>query len=262
MARVRDRRRDASVALGRCDAALRERRKVVGVNDEVRDARMLRVLLEQFFQDGDRLELVSVAHVGLRGRRLQGQRIENLYLVVVGVALRHLLHRAVVGAQAGLDVGLVMISVVSANRVDPAALAIRLRANLARLLQRNPGRVGILARRRPAQRVAEQIHRNAPIGDGATGILLEDTLEHAARDHEPVGMDHRDTALELRLHLRIAGGRETQRTKLLLLLLGEGAGGERRRDQACGAQRPSRLPLHRALLRLADKGRNGRLKLS
>jgi len=43
-------------------------------------------------------------------------------------------------------------------------------------------------------------------------------------------MDHRDTALELRLHLRIAGGRETQRTKLLLLLLGEGAGGERRRD--------------------------------
>jgi hypothetical protein len=29
-----------------------------------------------------------------------------------------------------------------------------------------------------------------------------------------------------------------------------------------GAQRPSRLPLHRALLRLANKGRNGRLKLS
>jgi hypothetical protein len=28
VARVRDRRRDASVALGRCDAALRERRKV------------------------------------------------------------------------------------------------------------------------------------------------------------------------------------------------------------------------------------------
>src|SRR5499427_7567356 len=176
---------------------------------------MLRVLLEQLLQDGDRLELVSVAHVGLRGRRLQGQRIENLYLVVVRVALRHLLHRVVVGAQAGLDVGLVMISVVSANRVDPAALAIRLRANLARLLQRSPGRIGILARRRTAQRVAEQIHRYAPIGDGATGILLEDSLENAARDLEPVGMDHRDTALELRLHLRIAGGWEAQRAKLL-----------------------------------------------
>src|SRR5262249_2121513 len=95
---------------------------------------MLRVLLEQLLQDGDRLELVSVAHVGLRGRRLQGQRIENQYLVVVRVALRHLLHRAVVGAQAGLDVGLVMISGVSADRGGPGALAIRLRANLARLL--------------------------------------------------------------------------------------------------------------------------------
>src|SRR5262249_21739840 len=78
------------------------------------------------------------------------------------------------------------------------------------------------------------------------GILLDDALEHFARDQEPVGMDHRDAALEFRLHLRIAGGREAQRAKLFLLLLPKGAGGEQRRDETCGPQCPSWLPIHRA----------------
>ena len=58
VARVRDRRRDAGIALGRRDPTVRERREVVGVNDEVRHARMLRILLEQLLQDGHRLELI------------------------------------------------------------------------------------------------------------------------------------------------------------------------------------------------------------
>ena len=58
MARVRDRRSDAAITLGRGDPPIRQRREVVGMNDEVRHARMLRVLLEQLLQDGDRLELV------------------------------------------------------------------------------------------------------------------------------------------------------------------------------------------------------------
>ena len=200
---------------------------------------MLRVLLEQLLQDGDRLELVFVGDVGLRGRRLQRERIDDLHLVVVGIALRHLLHRLVVGAQAGIDIDLVVIAEVGAQRVYPAALAFRLRSDFAGLFERGPGGVGLRARWRSDQRVAQEVHRNAPIGDGATGILLQDALKHSARDQEPVGMDHRDAALELRLHLRIAGGREAQRAKLLLTLLPGGAGGEQRRDETCGTQRSS-----------------------
>ena len=67
MARMRDRRRNAGIALGRRNPAIGERRNVVGMNDEVRDAGMLRVLLEQLLQDGDRFELVRVGEIGLRG---------------------------------------------------------------------------------------------------------------------------------------------------------------------------------------------------
>src|SRR5262249_17119555 len=132
---------------------------------------------------------------------------------------------------------LVVVAEVGPQRVDPAALAFRLRSDFAGLFERGPGGVGLRARRRPDQRVAELIHRNAPIGDGATGVLLEDAPEHPARDQERVGMDHGDAALELRLHLRIAGGWEAQRAKLFLTLLPKGSAGEQRRDETGGTQR-------------------------
>src|SRR5205823_8372590 len=143
--------------------------------------------------------------------------------VVVGIALRHLLHRLVVGAQAGIDVDLVVVAEVGAQRVYPAALAFRLRSDFAGLFERGPGGLGLRARWRSDQRVAQLIHRNAPIGDCATGILLEDALKYSARDQEPVGMDHRDAALEFRLYLWIAGGREAQGAKLLLPFLRKSA---------------------------------------
>ena len=147
---------------------------------------------------------------------MQGERVDDLHLVVIGIARGHLLHRLVVGAQADVDVDLVVVSEIGAQCVDPAAFALRLRADFERLFERGPGGVGLCARRRSDQRVAELIHCNAPIGDRAIGVLLEDALKHSARNEEPVRVDHRHAALELRLHLGIAGGGEVQFAELLL----------------------------------------------
>ena len=132
--------RDARIAPGGGNALFRERVVVVGMNEEMRHARMLRVLVVQLFQNCRRLDLVGIGRVGRRRRRLQGKRIEHLRLVVVGVALRQLLHRIVVGDEPGIDRSLVVVAVIGAQRLDPVALALGLRADLTRLFERGPGR--------------------------------------------------------------------------------------------------------------------------
>ena len=119
-----------------------------------------------------------------------------------------------------------MVAVVGAQRLDPVALALRLRADRPRLFERGPGGLRVRPRRHHGERVAEQVERNAPMRHRAIGILLQDALERPARDQEPVRMDHRDAALELGLHLGIAGGGEAQLAELLVLLA-EGTGAER-----------------------------------
>src|SRR5262249_29131697 len=58
------------------------------------------------------------------------------------------------------------------------------------------------------------------------GVLLQDALECPARVDEPIRMQHGDAALELGLHLGIAGGGETQLAELLVLLA-EGTAAQR-----------------------------------
>ncbi len=67
---VRRRRRDLRVHRRDLDALVGERRIVVGVDEIVRHARVLRVLLEQALQDLRRLQLVRVGLVALGGRGL------------------------------------------------------------------------------------------------------------------------------------------------------------------------------------------------
>ena len=228
---------------GRGDALFRERMIVVGVNEKMRHARMLRVLLVQLFQNCRRLALIGIGGIGWGCRGLQGERIEHLSLVIVGVALRHLLHRHVIGGEPGIDRGLVVVAVVGAQRLDPGPLPLCPGTDRARLFERGPAGFRLGPRRRGGKRVAEIVERDAPIGDRAPGILLQDSLERLARVDEPVRMDHRDAALEVGLHLGIAGGGETQLSKLLVLLA-EGAEAQR-----CGdaGDKYQTLPLHEYL---------------
>jgi hypothetical protein len=184
----------------------------------MRHTGMLRVLIVELFQNCRRLALVGIGGVSLGRRRLQGYRIEYLRLVIIGIALRQVLHRLVVGGEPGVDWSFVVIAVIGAQRLDPVALALRFGADRVRLFKYCPTGFGLGPCRRGGERVAEKIERDSPIRDRTTRVLLQDSLERPARVDEPIRMDHRDAALELGLYLGIAGGGETQLAELLVLL--------------------------------------------
>ena len=142
------------------------------MNDEMRHPRVLRVLLVELLQNGRRFELVGKSQIGFRRRRLQGEGIEDLGLVIGGVALGHLFHGPVVGSQSGIERYLVMVAVIGAQGLDPVALVLRLRPDRASLFERCPGGLRIGPRRRLGQGVPKEVHGHAPIGHGAVGILL------------------------------------------------------------------------------------------
>ncbi len=66
--RVRHPGRDFAVALRRLQPARSERRVVVGVDDVMRDARMIRVLFEERLENGGGLKLIGEGEIG-RGAR-------------------------------------------------------------------------------------------------------------------------------------------------------------------------------------------------
>ena len=80
--RVRRRGRDARVAARRGQALLRDRRRVVAVDQVVRHARMVGVLGELLLEDRRRLQVGRVGLVGLRLRAGEVERVEDLRLVV------------------------------------------------------------------------------------------------------------------------------------------------------------------------------------
>ncbi len=163
-----------------------------------------------------------------------------LGLVIIGIALRQLLHRLVVGGEPDIDRSFVEVAVVDAQSLDPIALALGLGAYLARLFERRPGGRRVRPRRRGDERVVEQVERDAPIGDRACGILLQDALKRMACDQEPEGMEHGDAALEFGLHLRIAGRGEAQPAQSRVLL-GERVAARRNHHDACQDHRAFRF---------------------
>jgi hypothetical protein len=84
MLRMRRSRRDLGVAPGGVDPFLRERRRVIEVNEIMSDTRVPGLPLVDRLQDGRSLELIGVSLVGRRGRDVQRNRVEDLCLVVVG----------------------------------------------------------------------------------------------------------------------------------------------------------------------------------
>ena len=97
MLRMRCSRRDFGVAPGGVDPFLRERRRIIEVNKIMSDTRVPRLPLVDRLQDGRSLELIGISLIGRRGRDVQGNRVEDLCLIVVRIFCSQRFHRLEVG---------------------------------------------------------------------------------------------------------------------------------------------------------------------
>ena len=225
---VRDGRSDLGVAPGRRDALVGEGREVVRVNQVVRDTRVLRVLRVQPFEDPGRLQLAGICHVVLRRSSLECQRVEDLRLEVVRVPRGQRLQRVRVALEPRRDGNGLVISKVHPRGLDPVALTRAAGVHRTRLLERIPGGPCVCRRGRRDQRVPEQIQGDAPVADRAGRIPVEHATERLAGVVEPIGVQHRHTALEFGLHGRTARRREVDPSELMLtglMALRSGEGG-------------------------------------
>ncbi len=104
------------VAPGRGNRLIGQRRHVVGVNDVVGQAGMVRLLSEELFEDLACLQATAVGFVtGVRGNR-QGKRVEDGGLVILGIAARDLSHGIAIAQQAGWLGSMFEISVKGCDR--------------------------------------------------------------------------------------------------------------------------------------------------
>ena len=114
----------------------------------MRDAGMLRLARKDRLQDRRAFELIGVGLVGRRCRRVERQRVVDLSLVVVRIALRQLLHGLGIGLNAGAVIDFVVVGVHDRKRVDVVALALRLGADALSLGDRGGAFGEILRGRR------------------------------------------------------------------------------------------------------------------
>ena len=181
----------------------------------MRDAGMLRLALENRFEDRRPFELIGVGLVGGRRRHIERDRVEDLGFVVIGIFRGQRLHRLQIGLHARLVRGLVEVDIHHRQRVDVVALALRPGADRLRLLDRGKAGRKIWCRHR-AVRVVEQRQRNAPIGDRALRICLERLLVDIPGFGVPERMLVSHGAVEPPLRHFVAGGREMNRAQLLI----------------------------------------------
>ena len=186
-----------------------ERRRVVGVDDVVRQAGMLRHLLEERLEDVGRLQLLRVGLVGRHRRLRDRQRVEDRTSMSFGLAaddssaspLRSGRRDRAASSDRRCSNRMATASMSAFSRGvgDPVACA------LATM------RLALLDRRRlpqAAERVPPLAHRHAPVRHRAAGILLRDRLEHLGRFGEPERVQQRDRLVEVVLHAGGAGGVE------------------------------------------------------
>ncbi len=95
----------------------------------MRDAGVLRLAPENGSEDSRTFELVGIGLVGGQSRGVEGQRVVDLRLVVVRVALCQCLHRLGVSLCAREMTEFVMVDIDEGKRVDVVALALGLGAD-------------------------------------------------------------------------------------------------------------------------------------
>src|SRR6266545_4871946 len=116
--------RDLRVLVGGGDAPVGNGREIVTVDQVVRDARVIRVLLIDRLQDLDGLQ--ERLHGLVIERLVQGEGVENLRLDVVRVLGGEPFHRLLVVPRARVLVDLVVVLVELLEGGQPVALALGL----------------------------------------------------------------------------------------------------------------------------------------
>ena len=204
---MRHRRRDVGVAQRRRQPVLGHFRRVVGVDQVMRDPRMVGQLRPHLFEDRARLFLIGVGLVGRRRSRDQREGIEHAGLPIIGIAQVHLLHRLFVSDRAGAVIDLVVVPVEGRDRRDVIAFAIGLLLRGHRLLDRLRARL----QRRRVGRVPQRVpmaHRDAPIAHRAIGFDLGHGSKGLDRLLVPEGVQDPDGLIEFLLRRRAAGNRK------------------------------------------------------
>ena len=206
--RVRHRGRDAGVHPRRRQTLLRQLGVIVGVDQVVRHAGVLRVLAEQRFENSRRLELVGKGLVGGQRGGVEQQGVEHLGFHVLRVALGDALHRLLPRHDPRAVIHAFPIPEERAHCLDVFALAGAAAAQ-ARGFDRRRGRglhgVGIGG---PGERVTHRHERDAPVGHGAFRVVLQHTGEGFLGGIEPERVEQRHPPVELLLGCGVAGHRE------------------------------------------------------
>ena len=132
--RVRRRRRDLRVTPGRFERLIGERRKVVAVDDVVREAGMIRLAGDESFENRASLALLGERLVARRRGGGDRQRVEDRRFAVVRVGRGDPRHRIAIRHHTGGLIRRLEIGVEPGHRVHIRPLAFGLRADLPRAL--------------------------------------------------------------------------------------------------------------------------------
>src|SRR4029450_11558077 len=136
---------------------------------------------ELLFEDRGRLKIGGIGLVGLCLRAGEIERVEDLRLVIIGIAgskpLVRLRARHLPGGLGAVG----PVLVVGGDGLDVVALALGRGADLPRLFDRLLRQWNALGRRAlSGERISHEDGREAPPRDGARGILLHDGGEGVA----------------------------------------------------------------------------------
>ena len=179
----------------------------------MRHPRMVGLRGEDRLEDRRGLELAGIGLVVRVRSDVERERMENRGFLILGVALRELLHCLFV-PQHALAPGRPVVRVKGCDRFDVVALALRLGRGRQTFVHRGLAFQQHILRRLPAKRIEQPVDAYAPVGDRARRVGGQHLEKSLAAFREPERMQQRHAALELRLHLRIAGSRKTQPAEL------------------------------------------------
>ena len=215
--RVRRRGRDRRVALRGETRAGSERGDVVGVDDVVRESRVIGLLRPERLEDPPRLDLLRVRLVRRQRRGDERDRVEDLRLRVGRLRGDELGHRALVRDLARVLVRVLVVVVQSAHRADVAALALR---GVRRVTLRGVrGRAPLREQRRRAvagrHRIAPPRERDPPVRHRAGGVRREHVVERLQRRAELERVQQRHRAVHPRRDGGSARRREVDRADRL-----------------------------------------------
>ena len=208
MQRVRCRRRDIAVTVGRGETTLRERRRIVAMNQVVRNTRMIWLLDENRFQHLCRAQLITIRLVVRIVIGGQGERVKNSRLGIVWIFVGELRHRELIGKLPRLRRHLIGIAKKIIDGGDVIALTFGLATELPRAFgcgQTNPKG---LARKRPRVRIFHRRHRECPMHHRAIGIGLGGVHERLLHFNKIKRVHQRNRAREIRLCEVIARNRK------------------------------------------------------